>query len=533
MNSRKFGKRLQILLLLLLLCAIIPSSSCTLFEELSQPLSIPKEDTLILFDTGPLTLDPAISQEVNSHMYIMQIFSGLVAFDQDMNLVPDIAERWEPDEDGDTYTFYLHQGVKFHNGKEVTAADFKYSWERACNPQTGSPTAATYLNDIVGAKEMLSGEAEEIEGIKVIGQHILQVTIDSPKAYFLAKLTYPVAFVVDEENVKSGKEWWKEPDGTGPFELKGWKEDELLLLERNELYYRDEAKAKVSYIAFRLSGAPMQMYELGEIDVTHVYLQDLERAMDETNPLNKELEIFPELSLFYIVFNTSEPPFDKLQIRQAFCYAIDKDRVISQVLKGSVSLADGIVPPGMPDYDGEVQGLSYDLDKAKELIADAIIPPLTFTAPGEGGYVSPSLTAILYQWEQNLGVEIDLRQLESEAYFYRLDEEKDEMFFYGWVADYPDPQNFLEVLFGSENENNKGEYENSYIDDWLALAATEQDSEIRFGFYYEAEQMIIDDAPCLPLWFGQNYVLIKPYVKGYVISPLGIPLLSNVYLESS
>ena len=463
-------------------------------------------------------------------MYVMHIFSGLVAFDEDMNLVPDIAESWEINDDGDIYTFYLRNGARFHNGEEVTAGDFKYSWERACNPRTGSPTAATYLNDIVGAEEMLSGEEEGIEGIEVVDEHTLRVRIDNPKAYFLAKLTYPVAFVVDEANVESGEEWWREPEGTGPFKLKGWEKGELLLLERNEVYYRD--KAGVSYVAFYLSGAPMQLYELGDIDVTNVYLGDLERAMDETNPLNQELEIFSELSLFYIGFNTSEPPFDDPQVRQAFCHAVDKDRVISQVLKDSVSRADGIVPTGMPDYDGEVQGLSYDLDKAKELIAGATLPPITFTDSGEGGYVSSSLMAILYQWHEKLGVEIEVRQLESEAYFYRLDEEKDEAFFYGWVADYPDPQNFLEVLFGSESENNKGEYSNSEVDDLLAQAAIEQDSETRFGHYRDAEQMIIDDAPCLPLWFSQNYVLIKPYVKGYVIGPLGIPLLSNVYLES-
>jgi len=516
--------------MVLLLCTLLPFSSCDLLEWEFSSLSIPQEDTLILFDDGPLTLDPAISQEAGSHMYVMQIFSGLVAWDQDMNLVPDVAERWEIDEDGDTYTFYLREGVKFHNGDEVTAGDFKYSWERACNPRTGSPTAATYLNDIIGVEEVLSGEAERIEGVEVVDDYTLRVTIDNPKAYLLAKLTYPVAFVVNEANVKSGGEWWRQPEGTGPFKLKGWEEGELLLLQRNELYYRD--KAKVSYVAFRLYGAPMQMYELGDIDVIYVDLQNLERAMDETNPLYQELEVFPELSLFYIVFNTSEPPFDDPEVRQAFCYAVDKDRVISQVLKDSVSPADGIVPPGIPGYDGEVQGLGYDLDKAKELLGGVAILSLTFTDAGEGGYLSSSLMAVLYQWEQNLGVEIEVRQLESEAYFYRLDEEKDDMFSYGWVADYPDPQNFLEVLFGSGSENNKGEYSNTNVDDLLTQAAIEQNSEARFELYREAEHMIIDDAPCLPLWFSQNYVLIKPYVKGYEISPLGIPLLSNVYLES-
>ena len=253
--QRKLRNRLKKLLLTMLLCAFLAFSGCQFLELEFSSLSIPQEDTLVLFNSGPLTLDPAISQEASSHMYIMQIFSGLVAFDEDMNLVPDIAERWEPNEAGNTYTFYLREGVKFHNGDEVTARDFKYSWERACSPETGSPTAVTYLNDIVGVEEMLSGEADEIKGIKVLNDYTLQVSIDSPKSYFLAKLTYPVAFVVDKSNIESGDGWWREPEGTGPFKLKGWEEDELLLLERNDLYYRD--KAGVSHVAFRLIQGPV------------------------------------------------------------------------------------------------------------------------------------------------------------------------------------------------------------------------------------------------------------------------------------
>ncbi len=525
------------LLILLLVTLCFTSSSCFLWQP-HQPsvtdilTSIPREDTLTLFDTGPLTLDPAISQEVSSQTYIIHLFSGLVAFDQDMNLIPDIAERWDKSEDGGTYTFYLRQGVKFHHGKEITASDFKYSWERACRPETGSPTAATYLNDIVGAKEMLAGEAKEIEGIEVIDDYILQVTIDAPKAYFLAKLSYPVAFVVDEANVKSGKEWWRKPNGTGPFKLKEWIKGELILLERNELYYRE--KAKIGYIAFLLLGDPMQMYERGEIDVTYVSTAYLERVMDETNPLHQELVEAPELSISYIAFNTTKPPFNNPKVRQAFCHAVNKERVVSQVLKNSVSQAEGILPPGMPGYSEEIQGLEYDLELARELITEAGVnlSPLTFTFPGEGGYVPSWLTAILYQWEQNLGVEVEVRQLESDAYYYRLDEEKDEAFFFGWVADYPDPQNFLEILFHSQSVNNKGEYSNAEVDNLLEQAAVEQDSSIRFRLYQQAEQKIVSDAACLPLWFGRNYVLVKPYVKGYTLSPLGIPWLTNVSIES-
>ena len=223
-----------VLIFLALLCL---GSNCV--TRTSTPaISVPDRDTLILRDSDPSTLDPAMARETGSVGYIMQIFSGLVAFDENMNLVPDIAESWETDNSNTVYTFHLREGVTFHDGRPVTADDFKYSWERACDPATGSETAGTYLNDIVGAAEMLAGNAQEMAGVEVLDDHTLRVTIDQPRAYFLSKLAQPVAFVVDQENVDTGGEWWREPNGTGPFKLNGWESGKLLLLERNGLYYR-------------------------------------------------------------------------------------------------------------------------------------------------------------------------------------------------------------------------------------------------------------------------------------------------------
>ena len=186
-------RKLQVLLLLLLVCAVIALSL------LGNGCS-PQEESLTLFDVGPITLDPAVARGGSSIRYIVEIFSGLVCFDPDLKLIPDIAESWKRSSDGRTYTFHLRHGVKFHDGKEVKASDFKYSMERACDPATGSQTAETYLDDIVGVKERLLGEVEEIRGIKAIDDYTLQITIDASKEYFLSKLTYPTAFVVDQAN---------------------------------------------------------------------------------------------------------------------------------------------------------------------------------------------------------------------------------------------------------------------------------------------------------------------------------------------
>ncbi len=532
----------QLTLLGIFLCAllVVPLAAscqptCTLPTP-NEPTRI--EGALNLWDIGPHTVDPAASSELTSHNYVMQIFSGLVRLDNQLEPAPEIAESWQKSEDAKTYTFYLRRGTKFHNGKEVTAQDFLYSWERACDPATGSQTAATYLGDIVGAKEMLAGKATTMSGVEVIGDYTLKVTIDAPKAYFLAKLSYPTAFVVDRDNVSSGREWWHKPNGTGPFKLTEWKQDELLVLEPNEFYQPEPPKIK-KVVYHLLAGQPMAMYELGEIDVTHVFEAYLDRVIDENGPFYQELAIFPELSLFYIAFNTNKPPFDDVNIRRAFCHAVDKEKVIKLTLKGMMTKADGIIPSHMPGYNENLNGLDYDVSKAKNLIMDskygsaANLPPITITTSGEGGNIPEYLGAVIQAWRQNLGVEVSVRQLQQEVFAQPryLKNEVDEMFISGWIADYPDPQDFLDILFHTGVEYNAGQYSNTQVDALLDKAAIEQDNITRLKMYQQAEQMLVDDAACLPLWFGKNYILVKPYVKNYNLNVLGIASLNEVYLN--
>jgi len=528
---KEMRRILYIVLSAVLACSLLVGAQCD--EEVPTPTG---EQVLNLYNIDPLTLDPAVSGEMTSHEYIMQLFGGLVCLGDDLQPAPDIAERWQVSDDGTTYTFYLHRDVSFHGGREVKAEDFKYSWERACDPDTGSQTAATYLGDIVGAGEVLAGRSKEISGVKVIDDYTLQVTIDAPKSYFLSKLTYPTAFVVDKVNVESGEEWWRSPNGTGPFKLRQWDEESLLVLERNELYYGK--LAKVGLVNFYLwGGVPMNMYETGEIDVTGVSLSYIEKVSDKSGPFYRELVVTPELSFYYLGFNHTKPPFDDVNIRRAFCHAVDKDKLVSLGFKGMVQRADGILPPGMPGFNQDLVGLDYDISKARELIASSKygdvsnLPPLTITTMGWGGLISNVLEVIIYQWQQNLGVEVEVRQLEPQRFLYHLRQEKDEMFSIGWVADYPHPQDFLDILFHSGVDNNHGEYSNAEVDALLEMAGMETDSDLSLAQYQQAEQKMVEDAACLPLYFGQNYVLIKPYIKGYELNPLGLAMLNEVSVE--
>ena len=492
-----------------------------------------QEAKLNLYGIDPITLDPAVSGEMLSHEYILQMFGGLVRLDDNLEPAPDIAERWEVSNDGRTYTFYLRKDVKFHDGREVTAEDFKYSLERACDPATGSLTAPTYLGDIVGVKEVISGQAEEISGVRVIDDYTLQITIDAPKSYFLAKLTYPVAFVVDKSEAESGGEWWRQPNGTGPFQLKEWQKENLLVMEKNEHYYGE--KAKVGSVVFQLwGGVPMNMYETGEIDVTDVNINYVDKVTDKTGPFYQELEIVPELSFSYIGFNHTKPPFDDVNLRRAFSQAIDKDKLVSLVFRDMMQRADGILPPGIPGFNEDLSGLDFDVNKAKELIANSKygsvegLPPITITTMGWGGLVSEGLEAIINEWRQNLGVEVKVRQLEPQRFLYYIKQEKDEMYLLGWVADYPHPQDFLELLFRTGEENNAGEYSNAEADALLERASMELDYDLSLALYQEVEEKLVEDAACIPLWFPRNYILVKPYVSGYDLTPMGFAMLNKV-----
>jgi oligopeptide transport system substrate-binding protein len=282
----------------------------------------------------------------------------------------------------------------------------------------------------------------------------------------------------------------------------------------------------------------MDMYETGQIDVTDVYVYYTDRVTDKAGPFYDELTVTPELSFNYIGFNTSKPPFDDVNIRRAFTRAIDREKLVSLVFRDTAQAAYGILPPGIPGYNNDLSGLRYDPDLARKLISEskygsiAALPSITITTAGWGNALSPYLEAIIYQWQQNLGVEVKVRQLEPDRYYYHLKEEKDELFDMGWIADYPHPQDFLEVLLGSGTEYNYGGYSNPEIDALLIRADNELDEELSMALYQQAEQKLVNDAAIIPLWFGRNFTLVKPYIKGYELNPMGLVMLNRVSVEA-
>jgi oligopeptide transport system substrate-binding protein len=477
-----------------------------------------------------------------SHGIIIEIFSGLVHLGPNPSspFEPDLAESWSIAEGGTVYTFRLRNDLKFSNGDSVTAQDFKWSFERAAHPDTASTITGEILGDIVGIQDIIDGKATTASGIEVIDERTLRITIDAPKAYFIAKLTHPGAFVLNRENVESlGKRWTDAPVSTGPFTLKEYRIGQRIRLARNDNYWG--RAAYLDEVVFNLAGGvAMAMYENDEIDTTGVGLADLERVQDPTQELSKELvEVPSDFAVSYIGFNLNKAPFDDPKFRQALNHAVDKQLIADRVFLNLVKPADGIIPPGFPGYSPEIKGLQFDPDLANELLVQsayadpAARPRIVLTVPGTGGSPGLTIEIVAEMWRQNIGIEIEIQQVEWATYLEDLDRGRLQAWGgLSWQADYPDPQSFLDVLFRSDSAINHGGYSNSQVDELLVSAQIEQDAARRIGFYNDAEQLIVSDAAWLPLWWGVDSIaLVKPWIKGYQFSSLAVAKFKDVWID--
>lgn len=499
-------------------------------------VDVPLNQALVLAggeSANPRSYDPATTHGAGDK----RVFSGLAAFDPRLNLIPDLAERWEVSADGTVYTFRLRANAKFHDGRAVTARDVVYSWERAASPALESDTVITYLGDIVGVKEMKAGQADHIAGLKVLDDRTLQVTIDAPKPYFLLKLTYATAFVVDKANVESGGEWYRHPNGTGPYKLVEWKPFERIVYQRNEDFYL--GAPSIPWVVVNLySGVGFRLYEAGQIDITGLPRYAVDRFSDPTEPLHNELITGVDLCTSYVVFDVTRPPFDDVNVRKAFSIAFDRQKYMEVALRGRALPAIGPFPPGLPGFNIHLKGLPYDPEEARRLLAQskyggaAGLPPIVFTDAGYGSSIGADVAAMAQMWEQNLGVTITIENLEPNFYYDQIYKgNHGQLLSGGWCADYPDPENFADVLFHTGSEQNMGGYSNPALDALLERARVEQDVARRIALYQQAEQMIVDDAAVLFTTHALSYLLVKPYVKGYVFTPIDISIERYMWLE--
>lgn len=503
-----------------------------------RPFGLPREETLLLLggDAEATNLDPALTTS-SAGDYVGLVFSGLVRQSDAMQIEPDLAERWEISTDGLTYTFTLREGLVFSSGKPLTARDVKDSWERAANPKTGSTTAATYLGDIAGFAQFQSGAAKEISGLEVVDARTLKVTLDAPKPYFLAKLTYPTAFVIRTVDASlKPTNWMFEPDSSGPYTLKDYVQGQFLLFERNERYYQP---APVRNIVFNLApgGSPISLYEEGSIDMLSLNDELLRRVQVETDPLHADLQRAPSLCTSLVQMDPSQAPLDDINVRRALAQAIDPREFLEKLDASSHMAANTIFPPAMPGYSDQNAALPFDPEAAKQALAASkyagALPPITITAGGYGQTDRKDITALVEMWQKNLGIQVRVEYIDPSNLTEAARKNHKQMVMYGWCADYPDPQNFLDLLYHSQSDFNVAAYSNPAVDALLESARTGTDPAARLAAYQKAEALLLEDVAAIPLYHSMMSVIVKPRVQGFVLSPAQNNNLAHLGLDQS
>lgn len=497
---------------------------------------VDRSEALVLLGTIPEAKDLDPARTTNSAAdYVGHVFSGLVRLSPQLQIEPDLAESWSVSPDGLEYTFILRPGLKFQSGKPLTAHDIKYSWERAADPATGSTTAATYLGDIEGFREKLAGKAREVSGIRVVDERTLIVRLDGPKPYFLAKLTYPTGFVISRENVEADpKNWMFHPDASGPFRLKEYVKYEALVFERNTAYY---APAGVRYVVYLLNraGTPISYFEGGDIDIALLSNEAVKRVLSPDDPLHDLLRTNTSLCTFLVQMNNNLPPMDDLNVRRALALAVDKAQIIRLISKGLDNRSDTILPPAMPGFSAELPKGVFDPQAARQALQDSKyavgLPTITINASGYAGDESPVVSALVDMWKKNLGIQVEVRYLEPEDYTATARKQHDQMVLYGWCADYPDPENFLDLLYHSASDFNVSGYSNPEVDALLMQARTEIDSASRIKLYQQAEALLLQDYAVIPLWNWVLYELVSPRIQGYTLTPMSVPFVHLVQIK--
>ena len=496
------------------------------------------ENRLVTFGDDPATVfDPIQVGDASTAEYTAEIFGGLVTLNLDLEVVPDIAERWEVSDDGRVYTFFLRDDVVFHSGRRVTADDVKYSLERAADPANFSPTVLDYLGDIVGVRDKFNGRADDISGVQVIDEYTLRIELDEPVSYFLQQLTYTVAYVVDQDQIEDDpNNWTRRPNGTGPFRVKTFRPLEEIVLIPNDRYHL--GPPRVDEIVFSLSGGSLSTrFQNDEIHVAIVPAPELAGVLSGESELAEFYRPSPQLSISYLGMNVNEPPFDDPLVRQAFAHAINRQAVNEVLYFDAFIVADGILPPTLPGYNESISSYPYDPQRAAELLAQSRyadeMPRIVLTFSGTGGDPPDALQAYQQQWRDALGVEVEVEAIEWAAYLRELRRGTLQMYATGWIADYADPENFVGKLFASDSRINHSNYENPRVDALLEEAATLQDQEARYRLYHEAEQIIIDDAPIIPTFWAIRHYLVRECVQNWVDPGTIVPKYRFIEIDTS
>ncbi len=554
---KRFHKAISISLSLVLALAVAGVAGCTSGgDEGGDTGTVDQKmgGTFNFYIAEPAFIDPYNLQESEGTQVGQAVFDSLVAFDyKTSEIMPAAAESWEANEDASVWTFHLVDGAKFHNGDPVTAADFKYAWERICNPDNESEISY-HLGAVKGYDAMQAGEATELEGVVAVDDLTLEVTLNDSFADFEYVVGHPALAPVPMDAVENGVDYngamvdfSDMPIGNGPFMMsEPWAHDQYVKVEKFADYYGDEANLDaVNFAILADQDTAFIAFQAGDLDFVPIPTGQIQSTVDEygespdgysVNP-GEQVSLGAELATYYLLENNTDEVMKDPKVRAAFSMAIDREQIAEKVFEGTRIPATGIVPPGIVGFQEDgFQYSKYDPEAAAAMLADAGYPD------GEGlptikleyntGSGHEDILALVKDDLAAIGVESELVGTEWAQYLDKLDEKTYQVGRLGWIADYPIMDNFLYPLFLTDSGDNYAAYSDPAVDALLADARKELDTDARIEMYREVEKTVGDAAAVIPIVFYRHTRVASDRVNEGVFSPNGMFNFDQVWLTT-
>ncbi|MGB5326551.1 MAG: peptide ABC transporter substrate-binding protein [Pseudomonadales bacterium] len=496
--------------------------------------------------TEPVDLDPHIVTGVTEHNIISALLEGLVSEDpRTLAPSPGVAERWEVSDDGLNYTFYLHKTARWSNGEPVSAGDFVWSWQRVLSAELGSEYAYQ-LYPVRGARAFHRGELQDFSavGVRALDMHTLRVELENPTAYFLSLLAHFSTFPVHKNTVlahgamtQRGSNWTRPGNyvGNGPFQLREWRLNYRIGVAKNPHYWDAERVALNEIRFYPIDNAQTEerMFRTGALHLSAALPPDKIETYLASAP--DRISIDPYLGTYYYRFNTTRPPLDDVRVRRALSLAINRQLLVDAVAKGGQQPAYSFTPPDIHGYQPPQSLLSYDVEAARRLLAEAGFangngfPKLELLYNTSEGHLRIAV-AIQQMWKEALNIDIALSNQDWKVFLSRAQALDYDIARAGWIGDYPDPNSFLDMFVTAGGNNQTGWSDEDY-DRLIAAAASEADPPRRFGHFYAAESILLNESPIAPIYTYTRVQLKHPSVQGWWPNILDHHPYKYVWLE--
>lgn len=482
--------------------------------------------TLTLFQ-NPKTLD---IQKTNADYFIpIQIYNRLVetevGSDGKPEIVPSLAESWEISDDGLVYTFHLNKGVKFHNGEELKADDVLFTIEKMMDPKEATVNSSVFEN-IKGAKDKLDGKADSVEGVKVIDDYTVELTLEEPSGPFLAGLSGAPASIFNKKAVEEGKDKFGfDPEytvGTGYMKFKDWTQDKEINLVRNDDYFKEPAKVDgVRYLMNIDRATERMMFENGEIDFMRLDKTSYEKYKEDDKHKDNIID-FLAPSMDYMVFNQKDPNMAKVEVRQAISKAIDRETFNKTFYDGEGILLNGVVPPGMPGYKEDLPAIEYNPEEAKALIEKANIDkshPFVILQNGDSDYTHP-MNEMLQKMLKEVGIDAEIKNMDMTSYWDTVFSGEGFSMTIGPVtADVADPDDFYAQFTDEDSKANGYNTNDPELTKKINEARAITDAKERIAALNELDEIIVKEkALYFPIASEVRHFITSPRVKNLNLS---------------